>query len=85
MIKTPDTCSILTLDGREMVSMSYGRYQPLDLKRVKGQADLALIKNQFFLLIVVDVPEEPQIEPEEIIGVDLGIANIATTSTGETF
>ena len=84
-IKTPDTCSILTLDGREMVSMSYGRYQPLDLKRVKGQADLALIKNQFYLLIVVDVPEEPQIEPEEIIGVDLGIANIATTSTGETF
>ncbi|MCP1714762.1 IS605 OrfB family transposase [Methanocalculus alkaliphilus] len=84
-IKTPDTCSILTLDGREMVSMSYGRYQPLDLKRVKGQADLVLVKNQFYLLIVVDVPEEPQIEPEEIIGVDLGIANIATTSTGETF
>ncbi|MDO9539719.1 MAG: transposase, partial [Methanocalculus sp.] len=34
---------------------------------------------------MVDVPEEPQIQPKEIIGVDLGIVNIATTSTGEIF
>ena len=84
-IKTLDACSILTLEGREKISMSFGRSQPLDLKRVRGQADLVLIKNQFYLLIVVDVPEEPQIQPEEIIGVDLGIVNIATTSTGEIF
>jgi len=37
------------------------------------------------LLIVADIPEDPQIEPQEIIGVDLGIVNIATTSTGNTF
>ncbi|GAA5261525.1 RNA-guided endonuclease InsQ/TnpB family protein [Methanocalculus sp. MC3] len=84
-IKTLDMCSILTLEGRERISMSYGRYQPLDLKRVRGQADLVLIKNHFYLLIVFDIPEEPQIEPEEILGVDLGIVNIATTSTGEIF
>jgi len=84
-IKTIDTCSILTLEGRELMKMSYGRYQPLDLKRVRGQADLVLIKNQFYLLIVVDVPEDPRIEPDEIIGVDLGIVNIATTSTGNAF
>jgi len=84
-IKTLDTCSILTLEGREKISISFGRYQPLDLKRVRGQADLVLIKNQFYLMVVVEVPEEPQIQPEEIIGVDLGIVNIATTSTGETF
>lgn len=84
-IKTLDTCSILTLEGRELMKMSYGRYQPLDLKRVRGQADLVLIKNQFYLLIVADIPEDPQIESQEIIGVDLGIVNIATTSTGNTF
>lgn len=84
-IKTIDTCSILTLEGRELMKMSYGRYQPLDLKRVRGQADLVLIKKQFYLLIVAEIPEDPQIEPQEIIGVDLGIVNIATTSTGNTF
>ncbi|MCP1715682.1 IS605 OrfB family transposase [Methanocalculus alkaliphilus] len=84
-IKALDTCSILTLEGRETITMSYGRYQPLELKRVRGQADLVLIKNQFYLLLIVDIPEDPQLEPQDIIGVDLGIVNIATTSTGETF
>ncbi len=46
-IKTLDTCSILTLEGREKVAMSYGRDKPLDLKRVRGQADLVLIKTSF--------------------------------------
>ena len=82
-IKTIDTCSILTLEGRELMKMSYGRYQPLDLKRVRGQADLVLIKNQFYLLIVADIPEDPQIEPQEIIGVDLGIVNICLLYTSD--
>lgn len=83
--KTLEQCSILTLEGRESIPVAYGGYQPLDLKRIRGQADLVLIKNTFYLMVVVDLPEDPQIQPEEIIGVDLGIVNIATTSTGKTF
>jgi IS605 OrfB family transposase len=38
----------------------------------------------FFLAVVIDVPEPPQgDEPDEWLGVDLGIVNLATDSTGE--
>jgi len=83
--KSLETCSILTLDGRETVNIAYGGYQPLELKRIRGQADLILVKGQFYLMVIVDLPEDPQFEPREIIGVDLGIVNIATTSDGQQF
>lgn len=36
----------------------------------------------FYLVAVCEVSEAEQYEPDRFIGVDLGIANIATTSTG---
>ncbi len=39
-------------------------------------------KNQFYLNISVDVPEEPKYTPQSYLGVDLGIVNIAATSDG---
>lgn len=39
-------------------------------------------KNQFYLNISVDVPEEPKYVPQSYLGVDLGIVNIAATSDG---
>ena len=83
--KSLETCSILTLDGRETINVAYGGYQSLELKRIRGQADLVLIKGTFYLMVVVELPEDPKFEPKEIIGVDLGIVNIATTSDGQQF
>lgn len=83
--KSLETCSILTLEGRETVPIAYGGYRPIELKRVRGQADLILSNGQFYLMVVVDLPKDPQFEPKDIIGVDLGIVNIATTSDGKQF
>lgn len=83
--KSLETCSILTLDGRETVNIAYGGYQILDLNRIRGQADLILVKGQFYLMVVIDLPEDPEFEPREILGIDLGIVNIATTSSGKQF
>ena len=83
--KSLETCSILTLEGRETVNIAYGGYQTLDLNRVRGQADLILVKGQFYLMVIVDLPEDPKFEPTEILGIDLGIVNIATTSEGQQF
>ncbi len=83
-IKTLNMYSVLTLEGRGKIAMSYGRYQPLDMQRPRDQANLILIKIQIYLILVFDVPEEPQIEPEEIIGIDLAIVNITTISAGLT-
>jgi len=48
----------------------------------KGECDLIERDGVFYLIAVCDVSEAGQYEPGGFIGVDLGIANIATTSTG---
>ncbi|MGW6411988.1 RNA-guided endonuclease InsQ/TnpB family protein [Streptomyces vinaceus] len=49
----------------------------------KGESDLIERDGLFYLFAVCDVPEKPVNEnPSGFVGVDLGIVNIATTSTG---
>ncbi len=48
----------------------------------EGESDLIERDGVFYLLATCEVPEAEQYEPEGFIGVDLGIVNIATTSTG---
>jgi len=36
----------------------YGDYRPLDQTRIRGQADLIYIDGVFYLMLVVDIPEE---------------------------
>nr|WP_232524427.1 transposase [Nocardiopsis gilva] len=48
----------------------------------KGEADLICRDGSWFLIATCDVPEAQTYEPDGFIGVDLGIQNIATTSTG---
>jgi len=85
-IKGADRVSILTLDGRTLVPIVYGEYRPLDQNRIKGQADLIYIGGIFYLMLVIDIPDERQIEnPDGVLGVDLGIVNLATTNDGVRF
>ncbi|PBD02149.1 IS605 OrfB family transposase [Streptomyces sp. Ag82_O1-15] len=48
----------------------------------KGESDLIERDGSFYLAATCEVPEAEQYEPDGFIGVDLGIVNIATTSTG---
>ncbi|MBB4930215.1 IS605 OrfB family transposase [Lipingzhangella halophila] len=48
----------------------------------KGESDLIERDGVFYLSATCEVPEATEYEPEGFIGVDLGIANVATTSTG---
>jgi len=81
--KAADRVSILTLEGRELIPVVYGKYQQQRLKRVKGQADLVYRDGKFYLYVCVEVPEPPAIETDDFLGVDLGIVNIAADSDGE--
>ncbi|MFB7932830.1 RNA-guided endonuclease InsQ/TnpB family protein [Streptomyces sp. NPDC056039] len=50
----------------------------------KGESDLLMRDGMWFLLATCDVPAaEPNTDPHDFLGVDLGIVNIATTSDGE--
>lgn len=77
--------SILTLQGRLTIAMQMGDYQRLQMGRGHGQADLVLVDGVFYLLLVIETPTAPPIDPNGFIGVDLGIVQIASDSDGESF
>jgi IS605 OrfB family transposase len=49
----------------------------------RGEADLLRRDGVWFLAVTVEVSDAPEIGPDSFLGVDLGIANIATTSDGQ--
>ena len=82
---TPDRVSLLTLDGRVQVPYRFGAYAEGMLQRSCGQCDLLSRKrtDTFFLAITLDAPEPTPDEPQDYLGVDLGVIALAATSDGE--
>lgn len=82
-----DTVSLSTLQGRQRVGIIYGEYQAQRFDRIKGQCDLVYRKSdgKFYLYCTVDFQEEPLVEVKDFLGIDLGIVNLATDSTGEKY
>ena len=77
-----DTVSLNTVRGRVRIPMTIGKYRELPLDRIRGQCDLVRRNRIFYLMVVVEVPEEEAISASDVIGVDLGIENIAVDSSG---
>ena len=80
--KGMDKVSINTVHGRMVVPITIGKYGEIPFKRIRGQCDLIRKNKLFYLMVAVESPEEPVTEPMDIIGVDMGIVNIAVDSTG---
>jgi putative transposase len=74
--------SLLTLKGRELIPVRLGPYQAARLDRRQGQADLIYRDGVFYLYATIDTPEPPPGEPDDYLGVDLGIVNLAVDSDG---
>lgn len=81
--KGMDEVSINTVHGRIRIPITIGKYREIPFERIRGQCDLIRRNKQFYLMVAVEVPEEPLIEAKDIIGVDMGIENIAVDSTGK--
>lgn len=77
--------SIWTVAGRQKISYTCGERQKRLLKSRIGETDLVYRKGQFYLLAVCEVPEPTPGDVDDVLGVDFGIANLATDSDGETF
>jgi putative transposase len=75
--------SLLALIGRLLIPIRYGAYQAAHLDRRQGQADLVLRDGTFFLYVTIDLPSPPPIDTGDVLGVDLGIVNVAVDSDGE--
>jgi IS605 OrfB family transposase len=78
-----DKVSALTLKGRQIIPVRIGSYQEVRMNRIVRQTDLILRNNIFYLAITVDAPEATPNDPTGVIGVDLGIINLAVDSDGE--
>jgi predicted transposase len=85
--KGRDRVSILALGGRIIVPVVWqGRWLSTAGITLRGAADLIYRDGQFYLAVVIDVPEPPPgPEPDRWLGVDLGIVNLATDSDGTSY
>jgi IS605 OrfB family transposase len=62
--------------------MVFGAYERQRFDRMKGQIDLVHHDGQFHLFAGIEIPDGSPIDPQEFLGVDLGIANLASESGG---
>ncbi len=74
--------TIWTVNGRQKIPYQCGERQKQLLESRQGESDLVYHKGNYFLLAVCDVQEPTLEEVDNAIGVDFGIAQIATDSDG---
>jgi IS605 OrfB family transposase len=79
------TVSIWTIDGRLKLSFLAGPKQLVLLQTLRGEANLVLRKGNFFLFQTCEVPEPPGFDPDDFLGIDFGVVNIAVDSDAEVF
>jgi len=80
-----DRVSLLTIKGRLVMPIRIGEYYSDRMNRPRGQVDLIFRNKTFYLAVVVDAPEASPIDVTAVLGIDLGVKNIAVDSTGEIF
>jgi putative transposase len=80
-----DIVSIWTVEGRQHIPFVCDeRTRPL-LGHRRGESDLVYREGKWYLLATVEVEEPPPGTPEDWLGVDLGVKNIAADSEGEIY
>lgn len=77
--------SIWSVDGRLKLPFVCGEYQRGLLAFQQGESDLAFVGGNFYLMATVSIPDPPLMETDGVLGVDLGIVQIATDSEGRSY
>jgi IS605 OrfB family transposase len=77
--------TIWTVAGRERIPFVCGARERKLLESRQGESDLVSRRGKWFLFATVNVIEPLTNEPDGFLGVDLGIARIATDSEGQSF
>jgi IS605 OrfB family transposase len=80
-----DAVSIWTIAGRQTIPFVCGAQHRQLLTGRRGESDLLLRGGQWYLHSTVEIPEAPEQVVSDVLGVDLGIVNIATDSDGRIY
>jgi IS605 OrfB family transposase len=80
-----DGVSIWTLAGRQYIPFVCNDHQRRLLARRDGESDLVYRERTWFLYATVNVAEDVIFQPVDVLGVDLGIRNIAADSDGNLY
>lgn len=81
-VKDGNAVSLWTVVGRITIPVVMGARQRELMAYRKGEVDLCFVRGKWFLACTCDIPETEGFNPEDWLGVDLGIVNIATDSDG---
>jgi putative transposase len=74
------TVSIWTLMGRQVIPFACGKRQRAMLVAQRGETDLVYREGVFYLLTTCELPDPDGRETHDVLGVDLGIRNLAVDS-----
>lgn len=77
--------SIWTRNGRQAIPFVCGERQRALLAAHRGETDLAFVRGNWYLFVGCEVETPEPIDVEGVLGVDMGIVNLATDSDGEHF
>jgi len=75
--------NIWTINGRTKIPIHIHNKEIFQLR--KGQTDLIFQNGNFYLCCVIDISSKDKFIPKNVLGVDLGIKQLATTSENESF
>ena len=82
---TDSTVSIWCVGGRQVMPFVAGPRQLELLARQQGESDLVVVDGVWFLLATCEVAEPIPAVVDEVLGVDLGVTNIAADSDGNVY
>lgn len=77
--------SIWTVEGRQHIPFVCGERQRALLAMRQGESDLVYRSGDWYLYTTVNYQEPAPDEPDDFLGVDVGIVNLATDSDGTTY
>ena len=80
--KDNQVVSLWSLAGRLKMPYLAGQKQLDLLQHAQGEADLVFRKGEWYILQTCDIPEPEGFDPDEWLGVDSGLVNIAVDSDG---
>lgn len=82
---TQQEVSPWTLNGRERISFVCGDPQKALLRSQQGESDLILRDGEWYLSAACNVDDPAPLDVEGVLGVDLGIVELATDSNGTAY